>query len=212
MARWSKTLTPAAQAAFVVALRGGALVEAAAREVGVAVSTLYWRRGRDPVFAFAWEAAAALSAEAPGRRLRFAGRRRLRFLAAFEASCNTSRSCGETGVHTATVYRHIKRDPGFRGDCCTAYRRGTAGLERELAARRAARARRWARHEIVPVGRPSGDFEQVMKLLARWDRRDGTFGPREVRYGRMKRMSFDEAIALLAKRLRSLEPSWAAED
>ena len=208
MARWSKTLTPAAMAAFVAALRRGALVEAAAREVGVAISTLYWRRKTDPVFAFAWEAAASLSAEAPGRRLRFAGRRRELFLAAFEASCNTSMSSRATGVAACTVYRHIGRDADFRGDCRTAYRRGTTGLERRAAAERAAARERWASYEIVPVGRPSGDFESIMKRLARWERPDGTIGPRQVRHGRMRRMSFEEAIVLLAKRLRSLEPRW----
>jgi hypothetical protein len=37
MARYSKTLTPAAEAAFLAALGGGALVVAAAAGVGVAV-------------------------------------------------------------------------------------------------------------------------------------------------------------------------------
>jgi hypothetical protein len=208
MARYSTTLTPATQAAFVAALRRGALVEAAARAVGIAISTLYHRRKRDPVFAFAWDAAAALSAAAPGRRLRFAVARRRRFLGAFEGSCNILHSCAQAGVHPATVYRHIGRDTGFEAACRKALARGVARLARELAAERAGRARRWSLHEIVPTGEPTRDFDEVMKLLAQWDRPDGSIGPRRVRHGRMRRWSFDEAIALLAKRLRAMEPGW----
>jgi transposase-like protein len=201
-------LTPAVQAAFVAALRGGALVEAAARSLGVAISSLYWRRHRDPLFAAAWDSAVALSAAAPGRRRRFAGARRARFLARFEASCNILMACRETGVHPATVYRHIGGDPGFERDCRSALARGTARLERELAARRAAEKRPWARHVIVPAGRMTRDFDEQMKLLARWTRPDGSIGPRFVRHGRQRRWSFDDAIALLAKRLKAMEPRW----
>jgi hypothetical protein len=208
MPRWSKTMTPASQAAFLAALRGGALVEAAARDAGVAISTLYWRRKREPLFALAWDCAAALSAGAPGRRLRFGAGRRRRFLASFEWSCNLLWAGEEAGVHPATVYRHIARDAGFERDCRAALGRGVARLEEEHAAERAARTARWASHEIVPTGTPTADFDEAMKLLARWDRPDGTIGPRRVRHGRMKRWSFDDAIALLAKRLRALEPGW----
>ena len=208
MARTSKTLTPASQAAFLSALREGALVAAAARGVGVAVSTLYWRRKRDPLFASAWDMAARLSAGAPGRRLRFGAGRRRRFLAAFEGSCNMLWACEEAGVHPATVYRHIGRDGGFERDCRRALARGYHYLEGELAAERAARARRWARYDIVPTGEVTQDFDEGMKLLARWERPDGSIGPRRVGYGRMKSWSFEEAIALLAKRLRAMEPRW----
>ena len=199
---------PAQMAAFVAAVRGGALVEAAARAAGVAISTLYWRRKRDPLFASAWDLAVALSAGAPGRRLRFGAGRRRRFLASFERSCNLLWACAETKVAPATVYRQIERDPGFERGCRAALARGVARLERELAAERAARARRWASYEIEPAGEMTKDFDEAMKLLARWDRPDGTIGPRRVRHGRQKRWSFDEAIALLAKRLRAMEPGW----
>lgn len=199
---------PARMAAFVAALRGGALVEAAARRAGVAISTLYWRRKRDPLFAAAWDLAVALSAGAPGRRLRFGAARRRRFLASFERSCNLLWACEEAGVHPATVYRHIERDPGFERRCRAALARGVARLERELAAERKARTARWARHEIVPIGRPTADFDETMKLLARWGRPDGTIGPRRVRHGWQKSWSFEDAIALLAKRLRAMEPGW----
>jgi hypothetical protein len=43
-----------------------------------------------------------------------------------------------------------------------------------------------------------------MQLLARMDRRDGRIGTRSVRHGRQKRWTFEEAMAALDKRLRSL--------
>lgn len=204
----ASALTPAVQAAFVAALRGGALVEAAARDAGVAISSLYWRRHRDPVFAAAWNAAVALSAAAPGRRLRFAGARRARFLARFAASCNILMACAETGIHPATVYRQIGGDRRFERGCRAALARGTARLERKLAAEREAARRRWARHEIVPTGVMTQDFDEQMKLLARWERPDGSLGRRFVRRGWLKSGSFDEAIAALDRRLRAMEPRW----
>jgi hypothetical protein len=202
MARYSKTLTPASQAAFVAALRGGALVEAAARAVGVAISTLYWRRKRGPAFAAAWDCAVALSAGAPGRRLRFGAGRRRRFLASFGCSCNLAWACEETGVDPTTVYRHIARDPGFARDCRAALARGYDFLEGEPARQRAAAAARHAKRGIATTAEPTEDFDEGMKLLARWTRPDGSIGPRFVRRGRMKSGSFEEAIALLEKKLR----------
>src|SRR5687767_13355180 len=95
-------LTPEVEAAFLEALRGGALVEAAAAQVGVAVGTLYRRRKRDTVFDAAWSSAAEVSAswawdESAGRkvrpagvkrRLRFAARRRRAFLKVLERDCS----------------------------------------------------------------------------------------------------------------------------
>ena len=43
-----------------------------------------------------------------------------------------------------------------------------------------------------------------MKLLARWDRRGGGIGFRQVRHGRRKRMRFEDAIVLLVRKLRAL--------
>ncbi len=52
-------LIPAVQAALLAALRGEALVVAAAASVGVALQTLYRRRKRDPRFDSAWTEAEA---------------------------------------------------------------------------------------------------------------------------------------------------------
>jgi hypothetical protein len=56
----------------------------------------------------------------------------------------------------------------------------------------------------VPIGRPTQDWDELMKLLNRWTRPDGSIGPRSVRYGRQKRWRFEDAMALLGRRLEAL--------
>lgn len=213
-------LTPAIQAAFLVALRGGATVWAAAASVGVPAQTLYRRRGRDPLFDMAWSSAAELSAgwawdEAEGRmvrpagvkrRLRFAARRRGAFLRVLERDCSTNGAARETGVHRSTVRRHLRRDPAFARSAGEALGRGYRGLERALAAeRRAMEARlrsgalKW---EIEPKGEITGDPDRQLLLLARYGRPDGTIGRRPAGQRRSRSMPFEEAIALLDRKMR----------
>ncbi|HLL30674.1 MAG TPA: hypothetical protein VK403_06740, partial [Allosphingosinicella sp.] len=184
MARYSKTLTPAAQAAFLAALRGGALVEAAAASVGVAISSLYCRRRRDPAFDLAWIAAAEASAgwefrAEPGergrlvrakRRLRFAGRRREAYLAGLERTCNTTASAGDALVHPSTVRRHLRRHPAFAGDQEAALERGYENLE-ALAAEERAAARRRGPIIAAEGTRPPADFDEQIRILRLYRRR-----------------------------------------
>lgn len=217
MARYSKTLTPATQAAFVAALAGGALVGAAAKVAGVSLSTLYWRRGRDVALADAWRAAVAASGGVaqPGlgskkRRMRFDAARRAHFLAGLPTCCDTTACAAAAGVDVATVHRRIARDPDFARASKAALARGYALLEAEAVRQREARAERLGRRDwaVAPHAPPrietDADFDRAMKLLARYERRDGTIGPRRVRYGRMRRCSFEEAIAALDRKLRGL--------
>jgi hypothetical protein len=74
-----------------------------------------------------------------------------------------------------------------------------------------AQARLWAAMEEaeargakLPPEAEGVEFDRTMKLLARWDRRDGRLGPREVRHGRQQSMSFVDSIELLDRKLRSL--------
>ncbi|HET9639887.1 MAG TPA: hypothetical protein VFP12_11845 [Allosphingosinicella sp.] len=211
-------LTPAVRAAFLAALRGGALVEAAAAEVGVRPGTLYRRRRRDPGFDAEWTAAAEASQrweyrKAPGakarlvrtkRRLRFGGARRAAYLAELARTCNSSDSARWAGVDPTTICRHLRRDPGFARDCAAALAMGYAALELRLAEEQAAARRRLDWRAIEPTGRMTGDFDEGMRLLARWTRPDGSIGPRFVSRGRQRRWSFEEAIVLLERRLRGL--------
>lgn len=209
-------LTPEVQAAFLAALRDGAGVAGAAASVGVGLGTLYRRRRRDPLFDLAWSSAAELSSpwrweEAAGRRaraagavrrLRFGERRRSAFLAALERCCNLVEAAALTGVSPSTVRRHLKSDPGFAGACAAALGRGFESLTAEWEARPAAVAGR-LRARLEPRGEIKGDFDRLMRLLARYERPDGTIGTRRVRFLRKRQpMSFEEAILLVARKMR----------
>lgn len=219
MPRYSKTLTPAALAGFLAALRGGALVVAAAASAGVAVPTLYWRRRRDAAFDAAWRAAAEASAgwvlERRGggpvrlarsrRRLRFDGARRARFLGGLALSCHTREAAEDALVDRGTVYRHIRRDPGFARDNEAALERGFARLERLAAEERAADARHWrTRPAVPPPGvRPPADFDEQMRLLRYWRRRP----PRRRATWRDRQdhaPSLEQSLARLERQLRHL--------
>ncbi len=221
MARYSKTLTPAATAAFVAALEGGALVEAAAAEAGVALSTLYWRRGRDARLAAAWGEAVAKSRywlrAAPGqaarlakrRRIPFDARRRAIFLEWLERTCHTTEAAEAAGVHRSAVYRRIARDPDFARGCRAALQRGYARLGRLLAQEREeARAR--PPRPIVATGTPTEDFDEAIRLMARWERPKRRPGRDGIEW--RPRPSFDEGLAALERKLRFMDMPGAAED
>lgn len=202
MARFSKTLTPAAEAAFLAALRGGALVVAAARQAGVAVSTLYCRRARDEEFGDAWEMAVDASRAAAGRRAPFDAARRQDFLDRVALGFETVAAAAMAGIDKSAVYRRIGRDPDFARRYRAARRRGFDRLD---AADREEAAARWRTQQIVPTGTPTADFDEAWTLLRRWERTDGSLGRRRVGHGRLKRSwDFDQAIALVARRLRRI--------
>jgi hypothetical protein len=48
------------------------------------------------------------------------------------------------------------------------------------------------------------EFDRVMKLLARWERKDGRLGPRAVSHGKQRAWTFEEAIDALDRKLRAL--------
>lgn len=224
MARYSKTLTPAAQAGFLAALEGGVLIVAAARSAGVAVSSLYCRRHRDAAFAEAWEEAVAWSSThawrplpgRPGRlvkrrRTRFVGWRREVFLAQLALTCDLTWAAETAGVDRSAAYRALARDPGFARAAVAAMGRGFARLERLAVREREAEAAR-LRAEIEPVGELVFDFDKALRLMRRWERPDGSIGPRFVRHGRQKGCTFGDAMAMLDRRLRGLGIPIAGED
>lgn len=49
---------------------------------------------------------------------------------------------------------------------------------------------------------PGEEFERIMTLLRRWERRGGGIGPRNPRPSARRRMSFDDAILELDRALR----------
>ena len=206
MARCSRTLTPAAQAAFLAALRGGALVEAAAAGLGLPLSTLYWRRKRDPVFDLAWSAAARLSRDSgTGRRLRFAAEDKSRFLATLPSDCDTGAAARRIRFHPCTIYRHLGRDPAFARGKELALWRGYDRLGREAEEEAAARAGRLRdRLEPPPEADVRGDdFDSLLTRLDRYTRPDGSIGPRVVRWPAARNVwSFERAIVALERVMR----------
>lgn len=137
------------------------------------------------------------------RCVRFTAARKKIFIDHFAGTADVFASAEAAGVHVSTVYRHRQEDPEFAAAWDEALRQAYVILEAE-AVRQRLEAQRRIRETPNPTGELAREFERVMQLLARMDRRDGRIGTREVRHGRQKRVTFDEAMATLDKKLRSL--------
>lgn len=215
-------LTPEVQAAFLAELRGGTLVVAAAASVGVAVQTLYRRRGRDPGFDSEWKAAAQASfgwtwlrlgrgrwrrrwTGAPtARRLRFAGARRAAYLEALARKGDCNRAARAARVDPRTVRRALRSDPGFALENEAALERGRARRAQAAATGRARAAERMtgiveriAAAMADPVSRQDW---HIWRLKRRWrpERPGGWRGPGFVR-------TPAEAIPELSRKIRRIE-------
>lgn len=146
------------------------------------------------------------------RNVRFDARAQALFLAHFAATCDLRAAAAAAGVAESTVTLHRRNDPDFEAAFDRALVEGYVFLEAEaLRQRLEAQRRLRAAIESAPRGKPppivldaAAEFDRAMKLLARWDRRGGAVGFRQVRHGRRKVMSFDDAMVLLDKRLRAL--------
>ncbi|HKR24659.1 MAG TPA: hypothetical protein VJS15_05335 [Allosphingosinicella sp.] len=219
----------AAKEAFIAALRDGAHRDEAARLAGFTAEAFYYARRKDGLFRQAWlfalelsaiDARAARSAGVPGdvpiapnsnrplqaraeRRRRFDDRRKRIFLDHFAGTADAHAACDAAGVSYSAYTAHRRKDPEFAAACDEALAVAVAALEAE-AVRQRLDAQRNLREGLCPAGGIAKEFERVMLLLARYDRQGGRSGLREVRYGRMKRWSFDEAIAALDRHLRAL--------
>lgn len=227
-----RLIDAAVKAQFLSALRDGATREAAAAACGFPLASLYNARGRDPLFHFAWQWARDLAAidqrggelalrtpegerirVAPGNRrllqrrrmswLRFTERRQQIYLDHFAGSADAEAAAAAAGVTSETVRKHCRKHPEFAALRDEALRFAYAKLEAE-AVRQRLEAQGRLRENLEPTGEMAQEFERVMKLLARYDRRDGRVGPREIGHGRQQRWTFEEAMVALDKKLRSL--------
>ena len=146
------------------------------------------------------------------RHVRFDERRKAIFLTHFAATCDWIASAAAAGVCERTPYNHLRLDPVFAAAFRDALDEGTQRLEAELvrqrleaqARLRAAMAAAGESGAELPLAEAGLDFDRAMKLLTRWDRRGGGVGPRAVGPGRERTTSFEEAIVLLDRKLRSL--------
>lgn len=221
------------KAAFVASLRGGASRDEAAAAAGRTWRAFYHQRRRDPLFdlAYHWamelcasderragERAAACSAGphegmtiAPAnrrrlqrckRRVKFTDARKRIFLDHFAGTGDAFAAAKAAEVSYSTVFQHRRNDPEFAAGFDEALAQAYAQLEAE-AVRQRLEAQRQLREGLCPTGAVAQEFERVLQLLARYERKNGRIGMREARPGHQRRMSFDEAFAELDKRLRS---------
>lgn len=211
------TIDDEAMGIFIAAIRRGAALEDAARAAGFTLGGFWKVRKRDPAFDEAVEEAMEMSNApryvAPGngrrwqlkrpRRLRFVEWRREVFLAHFALTCDETAAAAAAGVSTSTVCRHRQRDPDFAEAHQRTLELAYPRLEAE-ALRQRLEAQRKLREDILPVGEIVIEFERILKLLDRYERRNGKIGVRGIAHGRQKGMSFDEAMALLDRRLKAL--------
>lgn len=222
----------AARLRFIEALRGGASREEAAAAGAFPLGSFYAVRARDPLFRMAWEWAMELACidERGGalarpvaqgetvrivpqkgrllqrrrmRSVKFTAKRQQIFLDRFAGTADAHDSAAAAGVSYDTVRAHYRRNADFADAWHEALRVAYALLEAE-AVRGRIEAQRRLEDELSPTGETAQEFERVMKLLARWDRRGGAVGPRGRTPSGPGRWTFDEAIALLDKRLNDL--------
>ncbi|HEY0413767.1 MAG TPA: hypothetical protein VGD66_11545 [Allosphingosinicella sp.] len=220
------------KARFAAALRRGMSREAAAAAAGFPLKSFYGARARDPLFRLAWEWAMDLFAwyERTGRGVppeeggatvriapqghrplqrrrmswvKFNESRQLIFLDHFAATADAGAAAAKAGVSIATVNAHRRRNPEFAAAWDEALAHAVALLEAE-AVRQRLDAQRRLTENLNPTGEMTQEFERVIKLLARWDRKGGGFGPRPRPPVESQAWTFDDAIAALDKRLRAL--------
>jgi hypothetical protein len=218
-----KRISAHAKRVFVRAVQAGARLEAAAAAAGHSLEGFYGLRSRDPLFKRRWAAAMQSSGEAEravvrGNNRRRLQRRRMRHLrfdtARQEVFLNHFAGCGDAreaaavaGVDHSTVYKHRRKDPVFAAGFAEALEQCYARLEVEAVSQRlkAQQRLRRALDEGLVTGEVSEEFERVMTLLNRWDRRSGRPGVRAVAPEKRQPLSFDEAVALLERKLRNLD-------
>ena len=223
----------AAKEAFLAALRGGAPRDRAAKQAGFTAEAFYYARRRDPSFRLAWLwalelsaadersafATAQLSYEAgevrivpnrnrplqrrPIRRRLFDDARKRLFLAHLAGTADAHEAAAVAGIGYSTAAQHRLKDSEFAAAWDGILPHAYALLETE-AVRQRLEAQRKLREGLCPTGEVAKEFERVMRLLDRYDRRNGRVGVREVAPGRERRWTFDEAIDWLDRKLQAL--------
>lgn len=214
---WSRPIGDEAKGLFLDALKRGLSIEDAARAAGRSPGGFWKARKRDPAFDEAVEEMLELSNTplfvAPGngrrwqlrrvRRLRFVLWRKQVFLAHLAGTGDVTAAAAAAGVSEPTVYRHRMKDPDFAAAFQEALEQAYVRLEAE-AVRQRLEAQRQLREGVLPAGEIAQEFERVLKLLQRWDRRNGKVGPRTITPGRRQSWTFEQAIEALDRQLAAL--------
>lgn len=221
------------KARFLESLRNGTSREEAAAAAGFPLGSFYNVRARDTVFRLGWEWALDLAAiderggelsrraagGDPGDRIaptrgrllqrqkmrwvKFTAKRQQIYLDHFAGTADSEAAAAAAGVTTHTVRAHGRKHPEFEAAESEALRYAYARLEAE-ALRQRLEAQRRLSDNLEPTGEIALEFERVMKLLARFDRKDGRLGRREISHGSRQRWPIEEAIEALDHKLRAL--------
>ena len=139
------------------------------------------------------------------RHLRFTAARKDAFLEQFAVGCDLDAAAAAVGIDRTTVHKHLRKDGEFAAAFQEALEHGYVVLEAEALQQRLAaqaRMRRAIAEAPVPDAETQREFERVMSLLRRWDRKGERPGIRRDSVPR-RTWTFDEAIRLLDKKLRA---------
>lgn len=137
------------------------------------------------------------------RWVKFTAKRQQIYLDHFAGTADSEAAAAAAGVTTHTVRAHGRKHPEFEALESEALRYACARLEAE-AVRQRLEAQRRLSDNLEPTGEMAREFERVMKLLARFDRRDGRIDRREVGPSGRQRGTFEEAIEALDRKLNAL--------
>lgn len=146
------------------------------------------------------------------RNVRFDSGRREIYIAHFVATGDKVAAAAAAGVSRATVDYHIRKDPVFaeahREALALCYGRlETEAVRLRLAAQARLRAAIEAAGDSPPLAlleEEGAEFDRIMKLLDRFDRKPRRPDSRFTPGGRRQRWTFEEAIELLDKKLNAL--------
>ncbi|MGQ0659589.1 hypothetical protein [Sphingosinicella sp.] len=215
--RNARRIDDEAKGVFLAELKRGLLMENAARAAGFSGGAFWKARKRDPAFDEAVEEALELSntprfiSAGNGRPLQLRRIRRLRFepwrqevfFAHFAGTCDETAAAEAAGVSTSTICRHRQKDPDFAARYQAALEQGVVRLEAE-ALRQRLLAQQQLRDGLIPEGEIAQEFERVLKLLQRFDRKGGGVGVRQVSRAHLKAWTFEEAIEAIERKLRAI--------
>jgi hypothetical protein len=145
------------------------------------------------------------------RHVRFDSARRELYVTRLSETCDSVAAAEAAGVHPSTARLHRRMDPVFDAACREALDEGMVFLEAEAVRQRleAQKRLRAAIERAGPARRPAllaeagAEFDRVMKLFARYDRKERRPDSRFTPGGRRQERTFEDAIMLLDKKLRA---------
>jgi hypothetical protein len=136
------------------------------------------------------------------RSLKFTPKRQDVFFAHFAGTCNLAEAAEVAGVSESTVFKCLDRDPDFAARFRSVLAQSYQHLETELLRRRLEAQKRLG--PVEATGEFEPEFDRALKLLQRWERKDGSLGPRRQVRAAREPHSFDEAIDAIERKLKAI--------